>query len=311
MHLVIAYAHGDPAVCRPVLPDLRLPHLSRLLRALMPLDADAASPQSLSPPHERALALALGWPLLDGQLPWAAWEWARQGGAVGNVAWARLHPCHWQVSMDGVSLDDPAALQLQPEESAALLHAMRPYFEEDGIALHADAQGQWYARGALFDGLACASLDRVVGRFIQPWMPSSAQAAPLRRLQNEMQMLLYQHPVNDARERRGLPTVNAFWVSGCGRLPSVPAPDNAPELITALRTPALRQDGAAWASAWAALDAQVLAPLVARLESGTALTLTLCGERGAQTFARAHTGWLRRLQRAWRPPTPAKVLEPL
>jgi hypothetical protein len=30
-------------------------------------------------------------------------------------------------------------------------------------------------------------------------------------------MLLYTHPLNDAREAQGLLPVNSFWLSGCGR----------------------------------------------------------------------------------------------
>jgi hypothetical protein len=48
-------------------------------------------------------------------------------------------------------------------------------------------------------------------------MPVAARAKPLRRLQNEMQMLLYTHPVNERRIARGLPAVNSFWISGTGR----------------------------------------------------------------------------------------------
>ncbi|MFM1764286.1 MAG: hypothetical protein RIU71_49, partial [Pseudomonadota bacterium] len=37
-------------------------------------------------------------------------------------------------------------------------------------------------------------------------------ARTLQRLQSEMQMLLYQHPVNDLRSQHGRWAVNSFWV---------------------------------------------------------------------------------------------------
>src|SRR5437763_1159979 len=66
--------------------------------------------------------------------------------------------------------------------------------------------------------------DRVIGRVVDPWLPRSDRAKTVRRLQQEMQMLLYTHDVNEERTRRGLPAVNSFWVSGTGALPDWGAP---------------------------------------------------------------------------------------
>lgn len=77
---------------------------------------------------------------------------------------------------------------------------------------------RWLARGALFDDLATASMDRVIGRDVRPWLPDAQQARALHRLQSEVQMLLYTHVFNDARAARGQVPINAFWVHGAGRL---------------------------------------------------------------------------------------------
>jgi hypothetical protein len=82
---------------------------------------------------------------------------------------------------------------------------MKRYFEEDGITLHPLTNGTWLAFGEVFKDLPTASLERVAGTTIDPWMPQQEHAKHLRRLQNEMQMLLYTHAVNDSRSARGLP----------------------------------------------------------------------------------------------------------
>ena len=56
--------------------------------------------------------------------------------------------------------------------------------------------------------------------YLDEYVQELAQARSLRRLQNEMQMLLYRHPVNDARAAQRRLTVNSFWISGTGTLPS-------------------------------------------------------------------------------------------
>ncbi len=299
MHLLIPYASCSSEPCRQTLANLALPRLQRLLQRLSLTATDAGDDYTLSPPHERALARACGLPVEDGKIPWAAWQAASTPANPGHQAWALITPCHWQVGADHVTLGDPNALQLQEQESLALLDAMRPFFEEDGMALSYAAATRWLARGELFRNLATASLDRVLGRPIDAWMPEAPQARPLRRLQNEMQMLLYTHPVNDARAQRGLPPVNSFWVSGTGALPSPPpSPSgrggNSPVVPDTLREAALRGNWPAWAQSWQQLDATEIERLLAALDEQGAATLTLCGERSACTYeARPQSLWRR------------------
>jgi hypothetical protein len=290
MHLMIPFAGTVSEAGRQALQALALPHLDRLLARLAPagrLGSDAFSP---NPPHEQALAAALGWPHgPDDALPFAA----AQAAALGLDAarpWALLTPVHLHVGTEQVSLTPPAALQLDEPGSRAVLEAVRALFESEGFGLHWTAPLQWLATHPLFDGLATASLDRVTGRNIDPWLPDQRHARLIRRLQNEVQMLLYTHPLNDAREAAGLPTVNSVWFSGCGRLPA--ATGAAPVIDDRLRAPALGEDWAAWADAWRALDAGPLAELEGARDG---VQLTLCGERFADRFTPAPVGLWQKL----------------
>jgi len=49
-------------------------------------------------------------------------------------------------------------------------------------------------------------------------LPTGRDAAPLRRLLTEIQMVLHQHPINQQREAQGLSPFNAVWLSGAGAL---------------------------------------------------------------------------------------------
>lgn len=307
MHLLIPFASCSAPASRLALRDAKLPHLKKLLSRLGAVRLDAAADDTRSPPHERALAQALGLGASDGCIAWAAWHALQTGRADEtdrNAAWGFVTPCHWRVGQDHITMDSPQTLNLQEDESRALLAAMQPYFEEDGIGLGFESPTRWLARGEVFRGLATASLDRVTGRDIDAWMPKSAPAATLRRLQNEMQMLLYTHPVNDARTERGLPPVNSFWVHGTGALPASAVPPDTPDtpdtpiVPRCLADAALREDWPAWTQAWQQLDATECAALLAALDQpgppGRA-TLTLCGERGAQTFEAAPRGMLARI----------------
>ena len=305
--LLIPYAASTAEGCQQALQGLALPHLDRLLARLSPHTAqtDTGEETSFTPPHERALARALGLPFDDGRTPWAAWHRHQQGQPAHGQAWAFITPCQWHVSTDHITLRDPDSLGLDEAASRVLLAIVAPWFAEDGIALHYDQPTRWLASGALFDGLATASLERVLLRDVRPWMPEprAAQAArTLHRLHSEMQMLLYTHAFNDERAARGLPVVNSFWVHGTGPLPTpAPTPTTLPPVPPTPRDRALREDWRTWATAWAALDSGPVADLLRQSESGAPVQLTLCGERNAQGFHSAPRGLAQRIQGFFRP----------
>lgn len=317
MHLIVPFAGTVSDAGRQALQSLTLPALSRLLARWTPDAALGSDEFSPNPPHEQALARALGWASApDNALPFAARQAAALGWPVGDAAWGLLTPVHLHVGSDAISLTEPTTLQLDEASSRALFDAVHPLFETEGFTLRWAAPQQWLATHTLFDGLATASIDRVIGRNIDAWLPEQRSARLIRRLQNEVQMLLYTHPLNDTREAAGQPTVNSFWLSGCGRLPAaaasapvaLAATTTAPQIDDRLRAPALAEDWAAWCDAWQALDA---GPITALLSAGDGARLTLCGERQAQTWAPAAQGLWQRLSGAWRKPSANDTLEAL
>ncbi len=208
--------------------------------------------------------------------------------------------CHWEVAIDEVVLHDPSDMAIDAAESQALLEAARPFFQEDGIVLRRSAApGRWLARGELFRGAATASLDRAAGGPISAWAPLTDALRPVRKLQNEMQMLLYTQRVNDERIARGLQPINLLLAQRHRRAADSNAcTAEAPTVLDALRAPALRDDAAAWAAAWQALDAGPIAELLAAYRRGEAVS-----SRSAATAARAASrcsraapcGWVKSL----------------
>ena len=300
MQLLIPFAFANDPGCAQALATLQLPVLEALLAQLTLSRTDTLSPHTLTPPHEYALAQAVGVSGADGQLPWAALDAARQGRDPGTTGWAWVTPAHWQIGTDQIQMTDPAALQLPSDDSQLLLQAMAPYFAQDGIELLFDTPGRWLARGEPLATLATASLDRVIGTNLGPWMPATPA---MRRLQNEMQMLLYTHAVNDARAARGLQPVNSFWISGSGVLPPNTPLTPEPRIADALRPAAVRADWAAWAAAWTQIDQGDCQAFAAALASGDTCELVLCSDSKALHFTAAKLGWRERLQRRFKRPS--------
>jgi hypothetical protein len=281
--------HAKPPVSLPTLPALDLPNLTALLRLLTPGQRQTRDEDTLSPLHELLQAQALGLQAADGLLPWAALQahGLQLPAAKPGEGWAWLTPCHWQVNKDHVRMAAHEACEISPEESRTVMESLRTFLAEDGITLHGlQSSGNWLALGTAFHALPTASLARASGGAVDHWMPRQAQAQPLRRLQNEMQMLLYTHPVNDARSARRLLPINSFWISGTGDLPDgfTTAGNAGATVLDSLRDASLRNDGAAWAQAWQTLDASAVKDMLEQERRGQPVDLTLCGETAAQTF---------------------------
>lgn len=309
MHLLIPFAAPLSDAGREAAATLALPQLRWLLARWAEVQRDGADEWSLSPPHERALARSLGWQGGSGALPWAARAARADGIAPGGFAWGLLTPAHWHLGTEQVSLLDPATLVLDEAESRAFFAALQPLFESEGYALHYGAPQRWYLAHESLATLATASLDRVIGRNVDAWLGKDPAARRIRRLQSEVQMLLYTHPLNDARAARGLLALNSFWLSGCGVVQAEAGA--APQVDDSLRGPALAENWPAWAQAWQALDAGPLADLRAAAARGEPAALTLCGERAWLRLEPAPGALWHRFRGLWSVPAPARLLETL
>lgn len=298
MHFIIPAAAPTGPSCQSALTGLKLPNLVNLLRTLTPVATLQGQDNDLSPLPERVISQNA---FADGLIPWAALRAAHLPHAAPRAAWGLITPCHLVVHADHIAMGDPAELDLEDAESQALLQSMGPYFHEDGLQLHYLQADTWLVQGEALRRLPTASLERVRGKAIDPWMPATEAARMLRRLQNEMQMLLYTDPINDARVARGAPRVNSFWLSGTGDLPTGPTPFLQATVLGSLQTSALRDDGAAWAHAWRMLDSGPLAQWVQSISNHPAatnsagLSLSLCGQHYARTWRHQPRGLFDRL----------------
>ena len=314
MHLFISHAAPTGSNCQAAIAQLALPNLTELLGQLTPTPPMLGSPDTLTPLAERIRANNLGLQGPDGLVPWAATD-AQQLGLTkvhGEAGWAWITPCHLTAQSNQVRMDDPLELHISAQECETLRGAMKRYFEEDGITLHPLNNGTWLAFGPIFKDLPTASLERVACNGIDPWMPQQEHAKHLRRLQNEMQMLLYTHAVNDSRTARGLATINAFWISGTGTPgPIATNPPERMEYVDSLRKPALQDDAYAWMEAWQALDSTRIAELLQSSKAGKAVQLTLCGERTAVTLETQDKPWWGRIQQRFSTTSSQQLLQTL
>lgn len=204
-------------------PDLQraveLPALASLLSRTSTVRRDSAEAGARALPYEAWLARELGLApdggaAMENGAPLATAVMGGYTAAPTQGHWFIVHPIHVQMARTHLTLADPRQLRLSEEEARALFDAALPWFEELGKPLvYGDAQ-TWFMRADDWQGLRTASPDCVTGMNLSDWMPEGPNAIAFRKLQNEIQMLWYEHPVNEARQARGLAPVNSFWLWG-------------------------------------------------------------------------------------------------
>ena len=274
-HWVIAYASSHVAPLQQALDTLYLPHLEKVLSGMSCIAESDLARESTSPllPHENVPSF---------------WH---QNPVWGDEA--LITPCHWQVGMNEVLLLNPAEMQLSAEESQQLLAAVKPYFEEDGLHLSYESPLVWRAKGQLLKDMPFASLAKVSGQHIKDWLPQGPNARTLQRLQSEMQMLLYQHPVNDLRSQHGRWAVNSFWVH---RTLEQLYPDNSTTAFQLdLHQAAIHGNATEWQQQWQALDKRMGAIHLASPNS--LASVTLCSETHWRHYRPQSKSWLQTLKR--------------
>lgn len=152
--------------------------------------------------------------------PVAALTAAVDGLAVEHDWWLRADPIHLQLQRHGTRVMAAPGLTLAAAEAAALAAALNAHFNSDGINIAAPCPTRWYLRLPESPGISTPTLDATAGRPMP--VLAGSRASHWHRMLTEAQMVLHEHPVNSAREARGLPVVNSLLLWGGGRKPAVP-----------------------------------------------------------------------------------------
>ena len=190
--------------------DLALPALSMLLgRGVADLQAEPVTAS-----HVLCQALSIDTPVIAANLAQAA-------GLPSAPGWLLADPVNLRVDRDRALLGDVGIMNLAQAEADALIASLNDFFAEDGLRFYAPTPDRWFIALPAPTGAQFSPLPDVIGEDINHHLPKGGKQGMLwSRYLNELQMLLYSHPVNDAREQRGEPTVNSLWFWGESAAPA-------------------------------------------------------------------------------------------
>jgi len=343
-HLDILLPFGLPQedLAADLLRELKMPALSTLIGR-----AKAGPPQVFDAfsrvlPHELWLSRQFG---LDGtpehSPPLAAARMRALGQTPETGIWFILNPAHLHIARDHLVLTDLRRLALQADEARTLFDAAAPLFEQAGKTLLYGDAANWFMRADDWGGLRTSTPDSACGHNIDIWMPQGSGERDWRKLQNEVQMLWHDHPVNQARASNGQNPVNSLWLWGGALANAVPGASrytelvnpfgwsrdlggsatriearNTGELMTAapqagllvleqLVEAALAGDWGSWLEQFRRLEADWFAPLLQALQDGKLDQLSLIIGNGARlhTFETSKHA----LRKFWRAPSLSRL----
>ncbi len=249
------------------------------------------------------------------RLPVAPFALAGEGLVHGDRDWMCVDPVHLRVERDDFTLFDATTFSLDQGEAHAFIDVLNNHFHAQGLRFLSPVPTRWYMSSPTPMSATTTTLDQARGRSVDGLRPTGPGALTLQAVLNEVQMLLHQHPANEARERRGILPVNSVWPWGMGRMIDTRAPrlsvmhaDNALALglartagitarplaggletvladplqqgvvwtvLDALRAPAAYRDVAAWRAALFQLEVNWFGPATDALRRGRLGMLTI------------------------------------
>jgi len=256
-----------------------------------------------------------------------------------DAIWLCADPIHMRFSQDTLIAGSPSQLDLTQDEAAEFIATLNEHLSDIG-EFSAPHPTRWYFRlnPANSDALqiipVLTPLSTVTGRAVEAFLPDKTW----RRILNDIQTILHNHPVNNARESSGRLVVNSLWPWGAGKLPTqglsplkiqpvftnnplvrglarlTNTPCHAVEktnatqattgliILDTLTNSAQTLDVVSWRESLLALEQDWFAPLLAQLKSGKLkqLKMTLSGDESwVDVNIQSNALW-----KFWRAPKP-------
>ncbi|MGH8175452.1 MAG: hypothetical protein ACREV5_04215, partial [Steroidobacter sp.] len=154
--------------------------------------------------------------------PQAAVMSAGDADPARQDSWLLATPMHFAAGLNdlrAVLLDD--GHDVTALERTELTATLAPHLLAAGFDVRPASSGPWLLRSRQTLEVATVTPTAAAVHGLGGLMPTGRDAAALKRLMTELQMLLHEHPVNLARARRGAPEINAIWLHGAGAIRDV------------------------------------------------------------------------------------------
>lgn len=127
-----------------------------------------------------------------------------------------IDPIYLHFAQDTLLVADIEALHIEPAAMHELLNTLQADFADAG-EFFSPHSTRWYLRSPEPIHARFAPFADAVGRPMRLFMDDLEANRPWRRLGNELQVWLFNHPLNQARSDQGQACINGVWMWGSGQ----------------------------------------------------------------------------------------------
>ncbi len=142
-----------------------------------------------------------------------------ESSAQAGTLWC-ADPVGMQVDRDSAVMLPPDVLQISAAEAQQLIAALNQHFVEDGLRFVMHTPQHWLLHSATPLQVQTTELPDVIGQDVRNYLPRGEAALHWRRIANEIEMLLFNHPVNQQREAQQQWPITGVWLWGGGAVPN-------------------------------------------------------------------------------------------
>ena len=150
---------------------------------------------------------------------------------VSREGWMFAEPVHLMANRDRLTMFSSSFLEISAAETHALISTLNSHFSDRHLPFFApsssttsSASRRWYVRCAASEIPDTTPPNTARTGSLVDFQPVSPGAMNWRSLQNEAQMLFFNHPVNEVRELAGKLAISGVWFWGGGVLPKLIRP---------------------------------------------------------------------------------------
>ena len=133
--------------------------------------------------------------------------------------WMRADPVHLRIEQNHIMLADRQIFEIDEEEAKQLVQTINHNLSNYNFSLLPLRPDRWYIRLPSIPEIQTYTLNQVTCKNINNFLPTGDQSIIWHKIFNEIQMLLHEHPINQARESRGELAINSIWFWGGGHMP--------------------------------------------------------------------------------------------
>ena len=186
-----------------------------------------------------------------GDAPIAPVSAAFDGLSAG--CWLRADPVHLRLQRDQMLM--LPVTEIRSDEAGQMCASLNEYFAGQGMEFLAPHPQRWYVRLDSLPDIRTRPISQVIGADVRRALPTGEDAPCWHRILNEIQMLLFAHPLNESRDARGTLTINSVWLWGAGHSENVSLQKNfnnvsSDEALVEMFASSAGVPFTAWAGQW-------------------------------------------------------------